>query len=127
MEALAWSKREKISKVTIFYDLENLKKWATGEYSANIPMSKAYRDFIQSSGVSVQWNKVAAHSGVKWNERADELAKKGTAESVKNNKEAPDLIKELEETAERFAYTLKIMAILLNFCVFILRCPLRFA
>jgi exodeoxyribonuclease-3 len=107
MEALAWSKREKISKVTIFYDLENLKKWATGEYSANIPMSKAYRDFIQSSGVSVQWNKVAAHSGVKWNERADELAKKGTAESVKNNKEAPDLIKELEETAERFALYLE--------------------
>lgn len=107
MEALAWSKREKISKVTIFYDLENLKKWATGEYSANIPMSKAYRDFIQSSGVSVQWNKVAAHSGVKWNERADELAKKGTAENVKNNKEAPDLIKELEETAERFALYLE--------------------
>jgi len=161
MEALAWCKKERIDRVSVFYDLENLKKWATGEFSANIPMSKAYRDFVQNSGTNVQWNKVLAHSGVKWNERADELAKKGagdcTTECIttdlescsyksvsdnsvngsrekaqygkenfdsdsiddsKNgcsrkssseciNEEIPDIIKELEKTAERFALYLE--------------------
>jgi len=81
MEALAWCRNNNIDNVSIYYDFENLKKWATGEYSANIPMTRLYREFVQNCGVNIQWNKVAGHTGVRWNERADELAKKGASMS----------------------------------------------
>lgn len=79
MEALAWCKTEHIDNISIFYDFDNLKKWATGEYSANTPMTKVYREYVQNCGINIQWNKVPGHSGVRWNERADELAKKGAS------------------------------------------------
>lgn len=100
MEALTWAEKEGISKVHIFYDFENLKKWVSGEYMAKIPMSIKYRDFIQSTGIDVQWVKVAAHSGVEWNERADKLAKTGALSKIVK---VENLIDELEEVAQEFS------------------------
>jgi ribonuclease HI len=77
IEALKWCKNQGISEISMYYDFENLKKWVTGEYLANTVMSATYRDFVRNCGVLVHWNKVLGHSGVRWNERADELAKSG--------------------------------------------------
>ncbi|NLC68720.1 MAG: hypothetical protein GX754_08085 [Clostridiaceae bacterium] len=77
MEALAWCKSENIMKVIIYHDFENLRKWVDGEYLAKIPMTRAYKEYVLNSGIEIEWKKVAGHSGVEFNERADELAKKG--------------------------------------------------
>jgi exodeoxyribonuclease-3 len=111
MEALKWFKDKKnnntVNDITIYYDFENLKKWAKGEFQTNIPMSKIYKDFVQKSGMNIIWKKVAAHTGLKWNEKADELAKKGTFAGAVSLKENPSLIEELKNIAEEFAQYLE--------------------
>lgn len=77
-EALKWCEANGVNRVSVYYDFENIKKWATGEYKANTPMTQSYRDFMKGCDILILWNKVASHTGVKWNERADELAKMGT-------------------------------------------------
>ncbi len=100
-EGVKWCQNEGIDRVAIYYDLENIKKWATGEYKTNNELTKSFKEFMDNSQVSIEWYKVAAHTGVKWNERADQLAKAG-AKSAKVSKHNQDLIVELEEVAERF-------------------------
>jgi len=76
-ESLKWCKEQGIKDITIYYDFQNLEKWATGEYKTNNILSKRYKSFIDSCGMNIKWIKVKSHTGVKWNERADELAKLG--------------------------------------------------
>ena len=118
IEALKWCRDAGINEISIYYDFENLKKWVTGEFSANTPMSRAYRDYVLNSGIRIHWNKVAGHTGVRWNERADELAKNGSGvqaakvltedtENLSFENKSNSLLEELEETAEEFAFFLE--------------------
>ena len=65
-----------ISEATLHYDLDLIGKIATGRYNAKAPVSQFYLQSIGNTKVSVTWNKVKAHSGVKWNEYVDKLATK---------------------------------------------------
>lgn len=76
-KAIIWCKENKVDNVSIYYDYEGIKKWATGEWKAKQPLTKGYTDFVRSSKVRVRWNKVISHSGVYWNEKVDKLARKG--------------------------------------------------
>lgn len=76
-EGLRWCGNEGIKDVSIYYDFQNLEKWATGEYKTNNTLSQRYKSFIDSCEINIKWYKVKSHTGVKWNERADELAKLG--------------------------------------------------
>ena len=51
--------------------------WATKSWKANLKGTKAYQDFFeeQKDKINVEFIHVRAHSGIKYNERADELAK----------------------------------------------------
>ncbi|PRX34770.1 ribonuclease HI [Orenia metallireducens] len=100
-EAVRWCQQRGIKRVAIYYDLENIKKWATGEYKTNKPLTQNFKDFMDSVNIEINWHKVKAHTGVKWNERADELAKAGAAsqESTNNN----SLVDELDKKAKEFS------------------------
>lgn len=65
-------------KVVIFYDYEGIEKWATGSWNAKVATSKEYVHFIRDMErcIDIEFNKVKAHSGIEYNELADELAKK---------------------------------------------------
>lgn len=65
--------------IDIYYDYEGIEKWVTGEWRANKPATKAYRDLIRNyqKTKKITFHKVEAHSGVLYNERADKLAKQG--------------------------------------------------
>jgi len=62
---------------------------------------------MRSCRIRIEWHKVDSHTGDRWNERADELAKKGASslnlEPIQN--EETDL--ELQTIAEEFADFLK--------------------
>ncbi len=66
-----------IAKLRIYHDYEGIAKWCTGAWKTNKEGTKAYRAFYESIAdkVQVEFVKVAGHTGVKYNEMADHLAK----------------------------------------------------
>lgn len=77
IETLEWCKRNGIHEICIFYDFENIEKWAVGAYRTNTPMTQAFKRYVDSCGIRITWYKVESHTGVEFNERADRLAKAG--------------------------------------------------
>ena len=65
-------------KITIIHDYEGIAKWCNGQWKANLEGTKAYRDFYLSvkDKIEVVFVKVKGHSGNKYNDVADNLAKK---------------------------------------------------
>ena len=61
----------------IYYDYAGIEKWCTGEWKANKPGTIQYRQHYDSikNRLSVSFVKVKSHSGDKYNDMADELAK----------------------------------------------------
>ncbi|NLX63640.1 MAG: hypothetical protein GX022_02510 [Clostridiaceae bacterium] len=82
IEVLEWCKKENVKEITIFYDFQNIEKWATGEFRTNTPMTQAYKDYIDNCGISIIWHKVDSHTGIELNDRADELAKNGARSNL---------------------------------------------
>ncbi|MBS1537882.1 MAG: hypothetical protein JST20_09055 [Bacteroidetes bacterium] len=76
-KAVQWCKINKINNITVFYDYLGIECWVTGKWKAKLPLTQRYAQFVRSSGIKIRWQKVAAHTGNFWNERADELAKQG--------------------------------------------------
>lgn len=66
-----------ISHLDLYYDYAGLEKWCTGEWTANLPGTKAFKAFYDSikGQLTVHFHKVPSHTGVKYNEMADRLAK----------------------------------------------------
>ena len=64
-------------QITIFHDYEGIAKWCTGEWKTEKDGTKKYKQFFDSvkSRLKVSFVKVAAHTGVEYNELADKLAK----------------------------------------------------
>lgn len=78
INAINYALVEKIENIHIFHDYEGIEKWATGEWAAKSIIAKDYVSFIKGMEhiVNIKFYKVKAHSGVQYNEEADELAKK---------------------------------------------------
>lgn len=66
-----------IKGLTIYHDYEGIAKWCTGEWQAKKTGTKAYKSFYDSASeqLQIQFVKVKGHSGDKYNELADQLAK----------------------------------------------------
>lgn len=77
MHAVKFCLERKIESVTIFYDYEGIERWANGEWKANKEGTKEYARFIEEARKSMEivFRKVKGHSGDKYNDRADALAK----------------------------------------------------
>lgn len=76
-QAVLWALEHGYKKVTIYYDYEGIEKWANGIWKANKLGTQRYKTFIQEKrqDIEIYFQKVAAHTGVKYNEMADQLAK----------------------------------------------------
>jgi len=75
-KTIAWCKKKKIERISIYYDYAGLEKWAVGEWKTNNPITKSYAAYMKKCGVEVIWNKVKSHTGNRWNDHADMLAKR---------------------------------------------------
>ncbi|MFL6215565.1 MAG: RNase H family protein [Blastocatellia bacterium] len=118
-EGLLWCQQHQVGEVEIFYDYYGVEKWATGAWKTNQPLTQGYARTVRESGVRTRWRKVAAHTGNRWNERADHLAKQG-ARSAKEARAPGDeepqatadpLMTELLEKQERFIEFLMVKGI----------------
>ena len=77
-EALKWCLHHSVDEVSIYYDYLGIEKWATGKWKTNQPLTQGYARFVRECPVQIHWHKVDSHTGNRWNDRADALAKKGT-------------------------------------------------
>ena len=61
----------------IYYDYEGIEKWCSGEWKANKEGTIYYRQFCIEAmkKINISFKKVKAHSGNKYNDMADKLAK----------------------------------------------------
>lgn len=65
------------SSIRICYDYEGIEAWCNGRWRAQKPLTIHYRGAMDklSKEINITFKKVAAHTGVKYNEMADGLAK----------------------------------------------------
>lgn len=75
--AMQWCIDNDIEEIEIYYDYEGVEKWCTGAWKANKDGTMAYKKFYDEikKSVRVSFNKVRGHSGDKYNDAADRLAK----------------------------------------------------
>jgi len=66
-------------KVEIRYDYEGIEKWVTGAWRSKNELTQKYTQAMREWGKSIEivFTKVAAHTNVYYNEKADKLAKAG--------------------------------------------------
>lgn len=66
-----------IDAVTIYHDYMGISKWGNNEWKANLEMTQSYKRFVAEArkSIRIDFVKVAAHTGDKYNEMADKLAK----------------------------------------------------
>lgn len=79
LRALDWLKRTGREGV-ICHDYEGIARWARGEWKANKRVAVRYQAAVKAYP-NARFEKVPAHSGVKWNEAVDALAKKAIADA----------------------------------------------
>ena len=77
-QAMKVARALQIKDLTIYHDYEGIAKWCTGEWKAKKEWTRKYRDFYNevSRDVDITFVKVKGHSGDKYNDLADELARK---------------------------------------------------
>ena len=66
-----------IPQIAIYHDYEGIARWCTGAWKANKEGTRAYKAFYEeaSKKIAIQFKKVTGHSGDKYNDMADKLAK----------------------------------------------------
>ena len=74
---IAYCLEHGVEALTIYHDYEGVGKWATGEWKANKEGTKAYSAFCAQAAkkMRLRFVKVKGHSGDKYNDLADRLAK----------------------------------------------------
>jgi len=77
MAAISKAKELGIASITVFYDYMGIEMWANGQWKANKEGTIEYKAFITEarSDMDIRFRKVAAHTGVRFNELVDKLAK----------------------------------------------------
>ncbi|MBQ6582631.1 MAG: ribonuclease HII [Mogibacterium sp.] len=75
--AIGWCLDHDIPEVRIYHDYAGIGKWGDGEWKANLPMTQCYKRYVADARkhLKITFHKVAAHTGNKYNEMADQLAK----------------------------------------------------
>lgn len=78
IETVTWCKKQKINDIHIYYDYKGIEMWARAKWKAKNELTQKYQAFMIKQSITFHFHKVAAHSGNRWNEHADMLAKKGS-------------------------------------------------
>lgn len=82
MEAMEIAMDQGYKKLYLYYDYMGIEEWAMGNWKANKAGTQAYKEYYNSikEKLKVEFIKVPAHAGVKYNELADQLAKEAILE-----------------------------------------------
>ncbi|MDR0879400.1 MAG: ribonuclease H family protein [Clostridioides sp.] len=75
--AMTYCVENNIKNLILYFDYQGIEKWCTGEWKANKKGTQEYKNYYDSvkNKVNIIFTKVKAHSGDKYNDEADRLAK----------------------------------------------------
>jgi ribonuclease HI len=78
MAAIEYAIENDVKKLSIYYDYMGIAKWCTGEWKTNKEGTIAYKKYYERAKkkIDITFEKVKGHSGDKYNDLADSLAKK---------------------------------------------------
>jgi ribonuclease H-related protein len=84
MYAVKTARKNGYKSIRICYDYLGIEMWATGKWKTNNVYTKKYAAYMkeQSAYLQISFQKIAAHTGEKWNEEADRLAKEALCAPV---------------------------------------------
>lgn len=84
MNAVKYAMKNGFKSICICYDYYGVEMWAIGGWKANTVLTRKYQEWMLNASkyIDISFKKIAAHTGDKYNEEADQLAKK----AVKNFK-----------------------------------------
>ncbi|MBR1771608.1 MAG: ribonuclease H family protein [Lachnospiraceae bacterium] len=101
MYAVRTAMRNGYKEVELCYDYEGIEKWVTGAWKSKTDLTDKYARAMRewSQSIRILFTKVTAHTNVKYNELADETAKRGLTEA--NGVPKVGLLEELELYADR--------------------------
>lgn len=79
MYVMTWAQKKQAPSCALYYDYMGIEMWATKAWKANNALTQKYAAFAENmkKEITIIFHKVAAHTGVAYNEKADELAKAG--------------------------------------------------
>lgn len=77
MKAVEYALDNNIKEIVICFDYQGIESWALGIWKRNNRITQNYNKFMQEKmkKVKVKFKKIKGHSGDKYNDRADILAK----------------------------------------------------
>ena len=77
LASMEYAIEHNVSHLTIYYDYMGIEKWCTGEWKTNKAGTLAYKKYYDRARkkVNITFQKVKGHSGDKYNDLADQLAK----------------------------------------------------
>jgi len=75
--AMTYALEQGVPTIVIYHDYEGIEKWCTKAWEAKQEGTKKYKQFYEQAAkqLEIHFVKVKAHSGDKYNEQADQLAK----------------------------------------------------
>ncbi|MBP5555175.1 MAG: RNAse H family protein, partial [Lachnospiraceae bacterium] len=83
MLAVRWAIINGYDELEICYDYAGIECWVTGAWKSKNDLTRSFAMAMKGwmSHIDIRFHKVEAHTGVKYNEIADKMAKRG-AQSV---------------------------------------------
>lgn len=93
MSAVRYAIRSGCKSVNICYDYSGIEMWAIGAWKANNDLTLKYSTSMKEwqDEIAISFQKVAAHTGEKYNEMVDRLAKYAVSNFCKENKIGNDV------------------------------------
>lgn len=88
MYVLSYAFNKNIQMIDIYYDYLGIENWAANLWKANNPLTQGYKDYFKkiSQSIKVNFHKVKSHSNIKYNDIADELAKKAIQQQIEKRR-----------------------------------------
>ncbi|MBK5253214.1 MAG: ribonuclease H family protein [Peptostreptococcaceae bacterium] len=84
MKSVEYCVDNNISSIMIFHDYQGIGKWGDGVWKTNLPETTAYKEYMKNArekdGMKILFKHVKGHSGNKYNELADKLAKEALSQ-----------------------------------------------
>jgi len=84
INAMDWAVSNGYDKIKIYHDYEGLSKWLSGEWAAKSDVAKMFVSLYTNKFadlLKVSFEKVKGHSNNKYNDKADELAKRALSDN----------------------------------------------